>query len=324
MGLAGMAFLCYFLWDCESTGLVLCRQKRQAMAKVHVTRKDLKKDAFQEVGLSFLEYWEAHWQRILLSVLVVVMAFLAIRIGFSTVKGRRAKAANQLVEAQSLVQNTIMEASGEQQDSQLRAAIARAEEVQGRYGTSAAGIEALYIKGNALYMRKEYDQAVSVYQNYVDQSKSDAAKAKGNIAIAYSKESKYFLFPEDRALYDQAMEYYTRARDLAKAKDGNPSYLAYQAMLGMARLTALKGDTAQAESIYRSILKDRPLPDSLKVAETEEEKEIDPEDREARLKEIRNEIRKVRAQFSFDEAARSSLRDFALSTDLATSPTKTN
>lgn len=294
------------------------------MAKVHVTRKDLKKDAFQEASLSFLEYWESRWQRILLWALIVVVALLAIRIGFSTVKSRRAKAANQLVEAQSLVQNTIMEAGGEQQDSQLRAAIARAEEVQGRYGTSPTGIEALYIKGNALYMRREYDQAISVYQNYVDQSKSNAAKAKGNIAIAYAKESKYFLFPEDNALCDQAMEYYERARDLAKEKDGSSSYLAFQAMLGMARLAALQGDTAKAESIYRSILKDRALPDSLKVAERKDGKEVDPEDREARLREIRDEIRKVRAQFSFEESARSGLRDFALSSDLATTPTKTN
>ena len=47
-------------------------------------------------------------------------------------------------------------------------AIKAADDLRKSYGNTEIGTESLFIKGNALYLKQDYDGAIAAYQEYVE------------------------------------------------------------------------------------------------------------------------------------------------------------
>ena len=297
------------------------------MAKGHITRKELRKDAVQDAGRSLLAYLGAHSNQILAGALAVVVLVLGVRVGFAIAKGRRENAARMLVRARQQVITAEVTTDPAQRAELLDSAIRRCDELRSKYPSLDAGIEAFYVKGDSYFQRREFDQAISLYQNYVAQARGANDKAKGYVAIAFAYENRYFLAPTNKDLLNQAMDYYERAQKQATSSNGKRSYLAYQALMELARLYRLKGETNKAVDTYKTIVKERPFYEAEEAKETGKKaaKETSEETgRDEQVKAIRKEIREAQGRFSFESGARTALENLGVSTDAASSQSKTN
>jgi tetratricopeptide (TPR) repeat protein len=295
------------------------------MAKGHITRRDLKRDEIQDAGKSLLGYLDTHRNQILVAALVLVVLILTARVGQAVVAARHEKAGSMLVRAQEQVLAAVASGDPAERRKMLESAADYCDELRRDYPSMRAGTEAFYVKGDSFFHRQEYDQAISSYQNYISRAQSAADKAKGNIAIGYAYENRFFLTPANKDLLKQALDYYGRAQELATAKNGRRTYQAYQAMLAMARLYRVSGETAKAVETYKTIVKERPFYDADEDKPAKKEgSENNPEEtkREAQIQEVRKDIHRAEAAHSFEATARAALEELGAATTETPSPRK--
>jgi len=225
------------------------------MARTHLTRKELREDALQEAGRSAFEYFSHHRHQIITTVLAI-LAGMALIFGISNYLSRqKADAQQRLFDARNLYQDAAMKTDPAQRDSLLDDTIQECQALVDDHSSSPIGLEALYTKGNAQYMKGEYDTAIETFESYIQKSPTPSDKTKGRVAIAYAIENKTFDQNLGNEGLDQAREAYAKAGKHAPVE----SYLKYQAMLGEGRVLTQMGRLDEAEKVYQAVEKARPF-----------------------------------------------------------------
>ena len=142
----------------------------------------------------------------------------------------------------------MVEEDPQRREDFLKECIKSCEEILRDYPGARVAEQALFFEGNAYYLLNDFDQAITLFQQYVETTKDDFEIARGYIALGYCFENKFFYDRNDASIIQQALRSYEQAID--KAGD---SYLAYEGMLCKARLLELQGKKDEALALYDKV-----------------------------------------------------------------------
>jgi tetratricopeptide (TPR) repeat protein len=133
-------------------------------------------------------------------------------------------------------------------------------------------------------------------------------KAKAAIGIGHAWENKAFDNQDDPALLNQALESYKKAEELGATSPDAKSHLAYEAMLGSARVLTQLGKLAEAKAVYEKVIAERPYHEE-KMDEVSDEQWMQwPSlSREDKSRLVRKSLKDMQAVASFQSLAKSRL-----------------
>jgi TolA-binding protein len=212
-----------------------------------LTRRELKKDQFLEAVLAGVTWAKSHVLVAATIGLVVIMAVtLAVRVaGSSATNGRgNPKAERALAEARAAFGT-----------GGLPAGISALESVRSKHGRSAAGREATYLLGNALFEAGEFQKSKEAYEEYLRHpAYGDLMRDGASLGIAGCLEELGDHASAAKA-YREIWE--TGRTPAAKA----------QAALASARCMNTQGATAEALGMYKDLI--AAYPDSPEAAEAQ-------------------------------------------------------
>lgn len=223
------------------------------MGKIKITKRDLKEDEVKTFGMKVIAYVKENYTILIIALGIVVVGL----IGFKLYQYRQQiilRESNKLFTyAINLYETGLMrENDPKRREDYLRESIRYCEQLVRDFPGARLVPVALYLEGNAYYMLNDFDQAITIFQRYVETVKDDVEKAKGYVALGYSFENKFFYQRTDQSILQQAMRSYERA-----IETGKDSYVAYEAMLCKARLLELMGKNDEAAALYEKVMNDR-------------------------------------------------------------------
>jgi len=276
----------------------------------HITRKELKTDEVAEAGRSVFEFLHDHQKTILMAAGVILAIVVLFRVASGFAAGRRRDAATEVSRARErLLEATRKEQPGDREQI-LNSVIARCDDVIASYGSTDAALEALYVKGSAYQLLRELDQAESIFKAYLEKAARSEDKARGQIALGYVCEDRYFRDRGDEDRSRQAKEAYQKARELGTDPDGNLSYQACYAMLSLAGLHTATRELDQAAKIYEEIIQKRPFYGKDYQAPPDMETlDLAGKSRDEQVKIVHGNLREVLAQMSFEREAKARLEE---------------
>ncbi|MCD6386282.1 tetratricopeptide repeat protein [Candidatus Sumerlaeota bacterium] len=223
------------------------------MGKIKITKRDLKEDEVKTFGVKLLTYAKENYTILIIALGIVVVGL----IGFKLYQYRQQivlRESNRLFTfAINLYEQGLMrESDPKRREDYLRESIRYCEQLLRDFPNARLAPIALYLEGNAYYMLNDFDQAITIFQRYVESTTDELEKAKGYVALGYSFENKFFYQRTDQSILRQAMRSYERAIEM-----GKDSYIAYEAMLCKARLLELMGKNDDAIALYEKVMNDR-------------------------------------------------------------------
>lgn len=229
------------------------------MAKQHhMSRKELREDAIQDAGVSFLHWAKENYHRVLtpaLAVILLVVIALAVR---SYVSGKSVKASALVFEAQDKVRVALTLTDATQRSESLDAAVVLFEKAAEDFAGTSVATEALYLKGNALALNQDFEGAVTSYRAFMKEAAEPEAAARALVGIGFALENEAFLNPaEEEDLLSEAAGFYNRAVEAASRDREKPLFQAMQAKVGLARLAEHSGDLEGAIALYEEIAEER-------------------------------------------------------------------
>jgi outer membrane protein assembly factor BamD (BamD/ComL family) len=210
------------------------------MSPQRITKKEIKEDKFVTFTLKLSEWFQKHLNQVLIGaggvILIVVIMFFVL----SSKSNRERKAAEFLGKA-----------SLELQAGDLGAAVGDLQKVVNQYGSTKSAEKAAFLLASAYFYAKDYAQAQSSFEEYLQKYKKDpmhAASAQAGIADCQMQKGNFVLAGEN----------------FLKAVSLNPqSFLAPQYLLeaGDAYLKADQKD--KTKEILNRLIKE--YPDSREV-----------------------------------------------------------
>ena len=276
------------------------------MAKGHITRKELKHDAIHDAGQSMLEFFEYHRTRITTVALSVLALILVIVVSSRIVKSNRLAASQGLSNLQKQYMRVQMVGEAETRKEMLDPLVKACESFALANSGSYFGSEALYIKGNCLFVREEYEKAKAAYREYLDAAKSGEDKAKGNIALGYVYENQFFGDRDNKDLLDKALAAYEAGKNQAGGASGVGNYYAAEAAVNIARLHEQTGNYTEAKALYEKIVAGRAFDDEETTEEEDDNAQLSQQ--ESRAKMFRDNLKASTRQFTFKEIAERRLK----------------
>ncbi|MBN1867455.1 tetratricopeptide repeat protein [Candidatus Sumerlaeota bacterium] len=294
------------------------------MAKVHITRKELKHDEVKDAGRSILEYLDVHRTSLLTGALIVLAIIVAFRVGSSMVGRHHAETARDLALARSYYVQSSRQSDPASSENRLDMALQIANRLVDEYGTSKTGLEALYVKGSCLYLRQDYDGAAAAFQSCIDGAEDASMKAQGYLALGYCFDSKAFLDSSDAELGAKAREAFEKARDLGAEPGGGLSYVAADAMMNLAEMDVEAGKIDEAMKAYRTIADARSMTKDANRFRSDDDTQERKKGGDERLRMVQEGVRESLTQFSFQRTAEERLAQLEVRAQASAAPEATS
>ncbi len=223
------------------------------MGKIKITKKDLKEDEVQHFGMNVVTYIKENYTILVIILALIVVGFIGVRL-YKYRQSIVMQESNKLFTvAINYYERAVMaEQEPQRRQDYLNECIKTCEQILRDYPGAKVSRVALFFEANAYYLLNDFDQAITLYQQYVESATNDLDEARGHISLGYCFENKFFYERTDQNILDQARREYERAIDLA-----GDSYLAYEGMLCKARLLELAGKKQEAIALYEKVMDDR-------------------------------------------------------------------
>jgi tetratricopeptide (TPR) repeat protein len=213
------------------------------LAAKKIKKKDLKKpDEFITQSTRILRWCNENMRLVLgaggglLLVVLLVGAVFLLR-------------ANREAKARAMYDNALaiypVRSFGENDVGRYAAVAAKLKEVQEQYGSTKTATNALVDLGNVYFQEKEYDKAISCYQDFLD---NVPAEHPLRDPVLVSLGATY----EAKGSEQSAIEVYNRLRS-----KGTPGYQS-QAQLCLGRVYEALGERNKAAGHYDAYLKEDP------------------------------------------------------------------
>jgi outer membrane protein assembly factor BamD (BamD/ComL family) len=155
------------------------------MSPHRITKKEIKQDKFVTFTLKLSEWLQKHLNQVLMGaggvVLIAVIVFFVL---FSQSKRERKGA------------ELLGKASLELQSGDLGTAAGDLQTVVNQYGSTKSAEQATFLLASAYYYAKDYAQAQSFFEKYLDKYKKDpivSASAQAGIADCHMQRGNYLL-----------------------------------------------------------------------------------------------------------------------------------
>ena len=130
-----------------------------------------------------------------------------------------------------------------------------AKRITSDYGASPLANESFYLQASAQFFKsnipEDYDQAIRLFNDYIERVRTNNEKALGYIGLGYSYENKYFL-TDDLQILPLAVKAYESGIDYGKDIASGA-----EAKLCKARLLELQFKDDQARILYESVKEQR-------------------------------------------------------------------
>ena len=272
------------------------------MARVKITKKDLKQDELRNLGHRIYN-WFLENQKTIIIVLVAVLAILVIGKLYSLQRRNIRREANVIFsEAVDYFQMGINDT--ENSAEHFDACINNCRRIREDYGSSPLAPNALHMEATAAFFKantaEDYDKAVSLYNQYIDRVSSDYEKAVGYVGLGYSYENKYFM-TDNMDILPQAVDAYEKAIQL-----GGDRAIAAEGRIGKARLLELQRKDEEALLLYESV-KERRKDIQPRFAEAEDEDEEERQFSNPQLGFMNRQLQNMKELFTYSQTA-----DFAI------------
>jgi hypothetical protein len=288
--------------------------EEKIMSKGHVSLKELKQDAVHDAVEKATDFWDLYGTKITTAVLVVLVALLIGTWWNRISDARNAAASKQYAELCRKYQQACIATSVEDRDKTADAAINLAKDLMESHGSSKAGIEALYVRGNVQSLKGAYQGAIADYDDYLQKVSDPLDKAKAHVAIGVAYENQLFDAPTNKELLEKGKEAFSKAQKEATVGEVATVY-ARQAMMGLGRLNEQSGDYAAAKTLYEAIVKlpsfddeQKELEKQLAAEKPETESSAKKDVAKEQSKQVRENLRESTRQFAFKKVAEERLK----------------
>lgn len=223
----------------------------------HLTRKEMKEDAIQEAGKSLLEFFSEHYHKILtLTLAVVALVLLAVAArGFLRRGAERANA--DLYSFQAEYGRALSVGDEQTRANMLNAVIESATTFHAKFAGKPAGREALLVKGNSEFAKRDYPAAQKTFEQFVSEAPGNEEKAQGYLGVGDTLANQAFYDNRNRDLLEKAKAAYEQAEKMAILPDGKGSYVSGEAAMGKARAMLMLGELDDARKVYEKIIQER-------------------------------------------------------------------
>ena len=209
------------------------------MAKSKVSRKALLKgpDEFITFSTKTVLFAKKHtrgltYAGIAIAVVVIILIGLNTYIKYMDKKGQ---------ETYSLAYSDMIKNIGlEQDEDKSKESEILFTRILDDYDLSKAARLALPELGYLKYQQKQYDEAISMYEKFLNEATRDPYQSLARIALA--------------ACYEEKQEYDKALRSLEKVVSGPDDFFKEQAMLSMARIYRLTNMTEKSDEILRDFI----------------------------------------------------------------------
>lgn len=251
------------------------------MAKIRISKEELEHDEVLESADVFLHWLRDNLKTILMVIATVLAAYLVIGMMHASRQGKLVEANDMLAEAMDKYESAMAEyewATPQRQDA-MQEVVNLTQQIVEDYSGTAIARQALLLQGNAYYNAGDdlaesleagapnTNNAINAFTRFVAEADTPFEQAKGNLALGYAYENAFFLTNQESYLSDAINTFQDVINDTEA-----PEFLRGEALLGVARNLAFQGNTAQAEEMYRNLLRARyeplePLPANASPAE---------------------------------------------------------
>ncbi len=191
--------------------------------KIRISKKDIKQDKFTATMLIAKDWLTERWQPVAIGVAVVVIAAVAVVYFINLQESKQLEAATRL-------QNAFIK----MRQMNYQEAIVEFGQIVDNYG-GEIGARAQFYLANAHYESRNYDEAISNYQRFIDKyhtTKLMTASAIAGVAACLENKREFL----------QAGDKYVEAINFYPESPSAPDYY-----LGAVRTYVLGGDIGKAE-----------------------------------------------------------------------------
>ena len=205
------------------------------MSPHRITKKEIKEDKFVTYTLKLNEWIREHLNQVLIVAGGMVLMAVIIFFVFSS-KAKKERNASEL----------LGKAGIELQTGDLGTATGDLQKVINQYGNTESSGRATFLLASAYFYARDYNQAQSFFEKYLDQYKNDPltkAAAQAGIADCYMQKGNFPLAGEN---YIQAVSLYPEG------------FLAPEYLLRAADAYLKTGQKDKAREIFNRIAKDYP------------------------------------------------------------------
>ncbi len=161
------------------------------MSPQRITKKEMKQDKFVTFSLKLSELFQKHLNQILIVVGAAVVVVAVIFFIFSSRAKRERKAAELFGKVHL-----------ELQVGNIEAAVSDLQELVGKYGSSKNAGQATYYLASAYFYARDYSQAQTWFEKYLDKYSQDpllASSARAGIGDCHLQRGEYQPAGEDFA-----------------------------------------------------------------------------------------------------------------------------
>ncbi len=197
--------------------------------KVKLKKQQIKEDKFTTFILQSREWLTDNWQVFMIGLAVVVV-IIAAGLYYFKMQGDKASTGNQ----------RLAKALAELRQQNYQVAILDLKDLADNYG-GATGERAQFDLGNAYYDSKNYDEAITQYQKFIDKVHSDplmTASAMAGIAACLENKQEFLAAGDKFA-------------ETVKKFPGSPAEPEY--LVGAIRNYATGGDRQKVDSLTKEI-----------------------------------------------------------------------
>lgn len=231
------------------------------MSKKHLSKKEIESDIVHEMGENIIEKWDLYKQKVLYGIAALAIIVILVRVNSCMSVQREVNAGAAINLLQTGYDEAATAAGGddaEQAKTTLDKLLADCDKVANEYGSEPIGIEALYVKGNALLIAPDLDKALTVFGTLLEMATEPADQAKAQIAIAAIYADKFFLAPDDKDMMAKSQAAYDAALKLGTDEKGGINMYARQAMMGIGKLCEQAKDYEGAKKAYQNLVDKAP------------------------------------------------------------------
>lgn len=210
------------------------------MAKKRVTRKELlkKEDEFISLSARVYQFVSAHGKQIqyaAICVTVVIVIVLGISLYFRHLN-KKALAAYNIA-----YKNLVSDSFPETTEGNIKRSIEDLDKLIKEYGWTKMAILAIPQMAYLKFGQGKYDEAISLYQTYLDKDKSSSIyRSMAHFGLAASYEAKG--------------EHQSAISHLKKIIDGKNKFLKEEAMFSLGRVYALSGQRELSKDTFQEFV----------------------------------------------------------------------
>ena len=221
------------------------------MAKTKIDKEVIKEhmevDEFEVYVEKIIKWIKNNTNTLIIIAILISLTVIGTTYYHTQKEAKSVEAQSILDETMNLYNSLLMETDNTKIEELSTQIGENSESLASAFKGYTQATEAVFIKGKALFHQNKFDDAIKVFNEYINIAKKSEDKAKGYLAIGYTLENKAFL-NNDNTIYEEAIKNYNKAADL-----GQESYIKLEALYNIGKIYKNSGKKELALEAFEKI-----------------------------------------------------------------------